>query len=124
MSMQASALQTLKVRVNLCKLRQHSKYGVDRLTSIVWRMDLIHNNHNRNSMRVIFTVPTTCSRPSIEMVALFTSPCSLSWPHLYIFLAQIWHVALQGPSHDHLHIRFFDPTHCVAVVAHGWFLRN
>ena len=37
----------------------------------------------------------------------FISPCSLSWPHLHIFLAQIWHVALQGPSNDHLHIRFF-----------------
>ena len=28
--------------------------------------------------------------------------------HTFIyFLAQIWHVALQGPSNDHLHIRFF-----------------
>ena len=55
-----------------------------------------------------FNVPTTCSRPSIEMVGfiiiiIMFSPCSLSWPHCYIFLAQIWHVA---PSNDHLRIRF------------------
>ena len=61
----------------------------------------------------IFTVPTTCSRPSIEMVGfmyvfiyLFISPCSLSWPHCYIFLAQICHVAPLVPSNDHPLIRF------------------
>ena len=37
---------------------------------------------------------------------LFISPCSLSWPHRYIFLAQIWHVAPLAPSNDHLRIRF------------------
>ena len=58
------------------------------------------------------TVPTTCSRPSIEMVGfiiiiiIMFSPCSLSWPHCYIFLAQIWHVAPLAPSNDHLRIRF------------------
>ena len=45
--------------------------------------------------------------PVLKWLALFISPCSLSWPHLHIFLAQIWQVALQGPSNDHLHIRFF-----------------
>ena len=66
---------------------------------------------------IFFTVPTTCSRPSIEMVGfiiiiiiiiiiIMFSPCSLSWPHCYIFLAQIWHVAPLAPSNDHLRIRF------------------
>ena len=76
---------------------------------------------------VIFTVPTTCSKLSIEMVdfiiiiftvrllvvgpvlkwlALCISPCSLSWPHLWIFLAQISYVGLLGLSNVHLRILF------------------
>ena len=37
---------------------------------------------------------------------LFISPCSLSWPHRYIFLAKISYVALLGLSNVHLRIRF------------------
>ena len=37
---------------------------------------------------------------------LFISPCSLSWPHRCIFLAQILHVAPLAPFNDHLRIRF------------------
>ena len=39
-------------------------------------------------------------------IYLFISPCSLSWPHRYIFLAQILHVAPLAPSNDHFRIRF------------------
>ena len=45
---------------------------------------------------IFFTVPTTCSRPSIEMVGfiiiiiiIMFSPCSLSWPHCYILLCRL-----------------------------------
>ena len=44
--------------------------------------------------------------PVLKWLALFISPCSLSWPHRYIFLAQIWHVAPLAPSNDHFRIRF------------------
>ena len=63
---------------------------------------------------MFFTVPTTYSRPSIEMVDfiylfmyLFISPCSLSWPHRLTFLAQISYVGLLGMSNVHFRIRFF-----------------
>ena len=66
----------------------------------------------RNAMFFI-TVPTTYSRPSIEMVGFMNvfiyvciSPCSLSWPHRLIFLAQISYVDPLAPSNDHLRIRF------------------
>ena len=65
--------------------------------------------NNMSCIAIIITVPTTCSRPSIEMVGfmyLFISPCSLSWLHRYIFLAKIWHVAPFAPSNDHFRIRF------------------
>ena len=63
---------------------------------------------------IIFTVPTTSNRPSVEMVAfiyvciymyVFNSPCLLTWPDRYI-LAQFWHVAPLGPSSDHFRMRF------------------
>ena len=40
-----------------------------------------------------FTVPTTCSRPSIEMVGfiiIFFSPCSLSWSDRFVLRGQTW----------------------------------
>ena len=40
------------------------------------------------------------------IIIIMFSPCSLSWPHCYIFLAQIWHVAPLAPSNDHFRIRF------------------
>ena len=60
-------------------------------------------------LALFITVPTTCSRPSIEMVGFMyvcISPCSLPWPDRYILLAQIWHLAPLAPSNDHLRIRF------------------
>ena len=39
-------------------------------------------------------------------IYLCISPCSLSWPHSYIFLAQIWHLSPLAPFNDHLRIRF------------------
>ena len=42
----------------------------------------------------------------IFFMYLFISPCSLSWPHCYIFLAQILYVAPLAPSNDHFRIRF------------------
>ena len=60
---------------------------------------------------IFFTVPTTCSRPSIEMVGFMYLCIYLflrvhSPGHTVIFLAQIWHVAPLAPSNDHLRIRF------------------
>ena len=36
------------------------------------------------------TVPTTCSRPSIEMVGFIFSPCSLSWPGRFTLRGRTW----------------------------------
>ena len=77
---------------------------------------------------IFITVPTTCSRPSIEMVGFITVPTTCSrpsiemlgsmylciyfsvdgfWPHRLIFFAQISYVDLLGLSNVHFGIRYF-----------------
>ena len=44
--------------------------------------------------------------PVLKWLALCIYLFIYSWPHRYIFLAQIWHVAPLAPFNDHLRIRF------------------
>ena len=55
---------------------------------------------------LVFTVPTTCSKPSIGVGFNIFSPYSLAWPHLRIFLAQISYVGLLGLFNVHFSIQF------------------
>ena len=59
-------------------------------------------------LALFITVPTTCSRPSIEMVGFIYLFLRVHSPgHTVIYSKPpFWHVAPLAPSNDHLRIRF------------------
>ena len=75
-------------------------------------------------IRLCFTVPTTCSRPSTKMIAIsfFHSPYTFPWPDRYSLKDEILEMGLMVAKDVYLGIRIFCPIHCVAIVARRWFL--
>ena len=92
--------EVTEASIKRCNHQGRHRFILNRAIS---REDLLHFNVKKD---YVITVPTTCSRPSIEMVGFIFSPCSLAWPHLWIFFSQIWYVGLLVLSNVHLGIRF------------------